>query len=264
MKRKSIMVVTVVAAIYPVWGWYARRMADGSDDPWGLLALATLAFLIAAARRQPPARPQEADMTPAALGLLIYAASFPFVGHLMHGALGMTAIVLAVSPLYFGRRCHLGLWGLAMLSLPLMASLQFYLGYPLRALVGDIAVALLRFAGYGVMREGAGLLFGEQSVVIDAPCSGIKMLWAGGYLVCVLACHRQLTNSRIVVAGLAGIALVIAGNSIRTVSLFYAEVGSFELPDWGHSAVGVLAFAMTAAAIVASVQRLAAAERQAA
>jgi len=27
------------AALWPIWLWYAKRTADGSDEPWGLLAL---------------------------------------------------------------------------------------------------------------------------------------------------------------------------------------------------------------------------------
>ena len=35
--------VLLAAALWPTWLWMGRRMADGSDDPLGLLALAALA-----------------------------------------------------------------------------------------------------------------------------------------------------------------------------------------------------------------------------
>ena len=38
----------------------------------------------------------------------------------------------------------LPLWGLLLIALPVLASLKFYLGYPLRALVSTLAAAMER------------------------------------------------------------------------------------------------------------------------
>jgi len=39
--RTTTVIVLLLLAFWPVWHWYAKRMIDGSDAPWGLLALAT-------------------------------------------------------------------------------------------------------------------------------------------------------------------------------------------------------------------------------
>ncbi|WP_034923523.1 archaeosortase/exosortase family protein, partial [Candidatus Accumulibacter vicinus] len=66
-------------------------------------------------------------------------------------------------------------------------SLQFYGGYPLRVLAGSLAVALLQLNGLAVERAGAVLLWDGRQIAIDAPCSGLRMLWAGAYLMAAAA-----------------------------------------------------------------------------
>ncbi|MFT4267587.1 MAG: MYXO-CTERM sorting domain-containing protein, partial [Xenophilus sp.] len=45
-------------ALWPTWRWMAARLADGSDDPLGLLALAALAALAWQRRRELRAAPR--------------------------------------------------------------------------------------------------------------------------------------------------------------------------------------------------------------
>lgn len=240
----------------PIWVWYTRRMLDGSDEPWGLLALATfIAFVLWKGRRETTPAKNPSLRLPALL-LLGYAISYPFVMPLYRGVLTMTVLALIVSRLYFNRNFHLGLLGLALLSLPLIASLQFFLGYPMRVLVGNLAVAMLRMTGYAVVRDGAGLLFAGHTVQIDAPCSGIKMLWVGGFIICVLSCIWELGSAKTFIAGLIGVVTIILGNALRVSSLFYTEIGLVNLPDWGHNAVGIIVFAITTMAVMLAMQRL--------
>ena len=49
---RSLGVALVALASWPIWSWYARRMQDGSDDPWGLLALVPLGALLAGERHE--------------------------------------------------------------------------------------------------------------------------------------------------------------------------------------------------------------------
>lgn len=104
-------------------------------------------------------------------------------------------------------------------------------------------------AGYPVLRQGTGLSLGQMTIMVDAPCSGIKMLWVGGYLVCLLAVLWQLSARRTVLMGIAAIILIIAANVIRAAALFYLEAGIVEMPGWAHQGVGLVMFALTAAAI---------------
>ena len=76
--------------------------------------------------------------------------------------------------------------GLSLLSLPLLASLQFYAGYPLRVVTAEASRWLLPPASAS-QRSGASLLVNGQLVIVDAPCSGVQMLWLGYFTACVVA-----------------------------------------------------------------------------
>jgi exosortase/archaeosortase family protein len=256
MKRSVFIILILLIVTTPVWIWYVRRMSDGSDEPWGVLALVTFVAFVAWESRKKTVPTNKPNLTFPTLVLFLYAVSYPFIMPICRGILAMTVLALIVSRLYFNRTCHMGLLGLAVLSLPLIASLQFYLGYPMRVLVGNLAVAMLRMTGYAVVREGVGLLFRNHTVMIDAPCSGVKMLWVGAYLISVLACVWDIGVVKTFIGGMTGVVVIIIGNALRAASLFYTEVGLIDLPGWGHNAVGMIVFAITAMVVAVVMQRL--------
>ncbi len=249
MKRRIGILIALMTAAWPVWVWYVRRMCDGSDEPWGIVALLTLAAIVAHKEITGRFSQGPYKLQIAGLVLLVYAAAFGFVSPLPRAVLTMTATAILLSRLYFDCAFNPGVWGLSMLSLPLLATLQFYLGYPLRVLVTMLTVPLLRMAGLAVVRQGAGLAMGQMTVMVDAPCSGIRMLWVGGYLVCLLAVLWRLSARRTVLMGIAAIAVIIAANVVRAAALFYLEAGVVDLPGWAHQGVGLVMFAFSAGAI---------------
>src|SRR5690606_31711754 len=121
------------------------------------------------------------------LGLVAaYAAGYHFLPPLVRAGLAALALGLALSRWRFGVWLHPGVTGLLLLSLPVVPTLQFYLGYPMRWLVAALASAMLRLAGYAVRPEGACLDWAGKLVALDAPCSGVRMLWAGLFLAMAL------------------------------------------------------------------------------
>lgn len=134
--------------------------------------------------------------------------------------------------------------------------MEYYLGYPLRMAAAGIAVPLIRLAGYGVESQGTGLLWLGETVLLDAPCSGIRMLWTGLFLACFLTAALRLDSWRTLgtLAG-AGIAVVLA-NGIRTAVLFFQENAIVPLPHWAHDGAGLAVFAAASAGIVLSLHRL--------
>jgi exosortase/archaeosortase family protein len=130
-----------------------------------------------------------------------------------------------------------------------MPSLQFYLGYPLRIVSGETAARLLNLAGFPAIREGALLNWRDHAVFIDAPCSGIKMLWAGMLLALALSALRGLGPGRTLGLAVVAFGAVVAGNILRTTSLFFLETGVVRGPAWAHSAVGIATFAAVAVLI---------------
>jgi exosortase/archaeosortase family protein len=197
-------------------------------------------------------------MLPAAI-LLYYSLSYHFLSPLPRAAIAVTAIAATVSAIRLGRRMHLGVWGLLLLALPVVASLQFYIGFPMRAVVARLAAPMLQINGFAVTAVGASLNWNGDPILIDAPCSGVKMLWTGFYLTFALACYYKLNAKRTAFSCLATFGAVITGNAFRAAALFYVEAGAanLPLPGWTHEGVGVVVFAATAVAIALMSQRIA-------
>ncbi|HOF87284.1 MAG TPA: archaeosortase/exosortase family protein [Armatimonadota bacterium] len=244
------LLLLAAAALWPVWLWYAHRLLAAPEERAGLLALGVAVLFC---WRTPPAPlPRWPLLVPAVL-LLAYAAAVPVAPPLVRAVLGITALVALVSALRLGARLHVGLWGLALLALPVLPSLQFYLGYPLRAAVAQGAAPLLRGAGYSVLPEGACLRWGGALVAVDAPCSGVRMLWTGLFLALALAVWLRLSPGRTIAALGLAFAAVLAGNVLRAVALFFPEAGALPLPAWGHAGIGTVSFLLVAAAIAGGV-----------
>jgi exosortase/archaeosortase family protein len=245
-KRPAFIFALTLLALWPVLRWYAQRLNDGAESRWGLLALATLAVLAWLRRREAA---KELPLTAPSLLLLLYALSFPFAMPLARAVLGASVTACLLSLWFWRRAWQAGVYGLCWLSLPLLASLQFYGGYPLRVAVGQASAWLLRGGGVNVINEGACLKYGAQLVWIDAPCSGIRMLWAGLYLACALLALWDVRGGRGRVALGATFVIIMAGNVMRAVGLFYLEAGLVKMPSWAHTGIGLVAFALTCAAI---------------
>jgi exosortase/archaeosortase family protein len=193
--------------------------------------------------------------------VLLYAFSYPFVPALVRAIVAMTGLAIAGSSVWLGRRLDVRHWGLLLLSLPLVSSLNFYLGFPLRAVVGEAAEMLLQMNGFAVVREGTMLVWNGRQISIDAPCSGVKMLWTGMYLTCALAVLWRMGTKQTATLGVAAMAIVMAANVLRTAALFYVEgargpVEMLPYADSLHVLVGAAVFvlacifiALTAAAL---------------
>jgi len=255
MKMSRIAPFVLLAlACWPVLAWYGRGSFDGSNEPWGLLALATAGFVV---WRAAPAVPPRQPLLLPSLFLLLYSlasiAGLPIALRAMLAALAMTALVSAC---HLGRRLDLPLLALALLALPLTASLQFYGGYPLRVLAGWLAVGLLKSNGLAVVLDGAVFLWDGRQIAIDAPCSGLRMLWAGGYLMAAAAAlFRFSPRQTLLAASLTG-AIVIAANAVRAAALFYLESGLLPLPAWTHEAAGMSVFLAAGLLIVHGLYRI--------
>lgn len=240
-------------AFWPVWRWYAARVSDSSDDAWGWVALLTAAILLIRFQSESNPQTSQPNLLLPALLTLAYAVSFPIVSPLPRALLAMTAIGATLSIYCFRSKLQLSFCGLLLLSLPVMASMQFYLGYPLRSAVTILAAPMLQLGGLAVVPEGACLNWSGQLISVDAPCSGVKMLWTGTFLCFTLACWFRLNWQRTIAAAALSVAAIVLGNTIRAVALFYLETDLLPLPerfsDTAHSTIGVTMFLLTAIAI---------------
>ncbi len=257
------------AAFWPVWRWYLSRMTDGADEPWGVIALlAAIGLCVLVPHRRAPAI-TFGNLLAALLVTLVYAAVYAHVPPLVRGILAMTALALILSRVVWHRTLQPGVWALLLLALPVIASMQFFLGYPLRLVVGWLSLPMVNLAGHAAKLDGAALRISERTIVIDAPCSGIRMLWAGAFLLAILATAWNLNWRKCIIAGLATVLIIIVGNALRSASLTLLELSHLHgdlswhllLLDtdaaWLHEAVGIVVFALTAAGIALLTHRLA-------
>jgi exosortase/archaeosortase family protein len=264
--RLGLGAVVLVVALWGVWVDYVRRLRTGIDEPWGLLALGVAAGVVISRSRADPGqargymgcRFRVGWGTLGVVWLLVvtYAAAREVVPPLVRGVIAMTAVAALLSRLAMGRRFDLALWGLLVFSLPLSSALQFYLGYPIRSATAMTTAPLLRVTGLAVERAGTVLQFGGRAIWIDAPCSGVKMLWTGMFLALALAAILRVGNWRTVVAAALALVAVFVGNVVRSTGLFYLEAGIFPAPHWYHNGIGLVAFAMTAGGIAWCVVRM--------
>ena len=247
-----VWLLLLAVALWPTWLWMGGRMLDRSDDPLGLLALSALALLVWQQRRLLRAAPQLAWF---GLGLLAVVFATGMQGSvpalvvalvaLLGLALGLAAFLPAAVP-------TAPVLGLSVLALPLLASLQFYAGYPLRIVTAEASRWLL-MASHDVQRSGTSLLVDGHLIIVDAPCSGVQMAWFGYFTACVVslfATRSATHDSRRFLTRLPAVSvLVLAGNIARNTVLVALEATGMHLPNWAHEGVGLVALAGVCGAI---------------
>jgi exosortase/archaeosortase family protein len=129
--------------------------------------------------------------------------------------------------------------------------------YPMRVVSATFTAALLQAHGLAVVRQGTFLAWRDELIQFDAPCSGVNMLWAGLLLTLMGCVLFRLGVLKVAAAIALALALVIAGNVLRASSLFYVEAGLVpHAPGWWHDGIGIVAFGLSAIAILWVLTRL--------
>ena len=261
LSLSSVVFISLILAFWAVWRWLVLRVWSSPEEQWSFLALLAVVFFAFIRTKTDPADDQpvrsQSDLSFTSLGFFstifftfLYAASFTFAPPFLRAILAVTALTFTLSRWRFGKTFHAGLWSLLLLSLPSVASLQFFLGYPLRVIVGIATTFLLQTQGLDVWREGVCLHFGEKLIWIDAPCSGVKMLWFGLFLAAFLVCFHRLSNLKSAAVIASAFVVILLGNIFRASALFYIEAELVSVPPFMHEAVGVFSFIFTGLGIV--------------
>lgn len=239
-----LFILGQLVAYWPVWHWYVQRMLDGSDEPWGILAFITAIFLVV--RKGTWNAPSTLTMMICTVIATFYTISFGYVPSLFRGVLMILALSFSVSSICYGRTVHAGIVGLLLLSLPLIASLQFYGGFPIRVITAFLSSQILNLVGYEVVPQGTLLYWLGEVIAVDAPCAGIKMMWTGLYLNFTLATWQNLGFVATWLSCSFTLFAVFIGNIFRATLLFFTESGLINAPEIAHQAIGIIVFAMVA------------------
>lgn len=258
--NRFVWLIIPAVAFWPVWIWFAQRTIDRSDEPLGVLAIITL--LVVFSRRsndQIVANPNNASMLLICL-IVIYSLIWFGAPHLVQGVIAVLGLGMALSLASRRFNLFLGDWLLLLLSLPLVSSLNFYIGYPVRVLVSRVAAPWISMTGFPCTVEGTSILWNASVVEIDAPCSGIKMLWFALYMAAALSSLWEFDTRRTLLIVFGSLAGAFFANILRVCSLFYVEADVFHLNpnlhDVMHQGIGVSSFLLLALAIVLAALQL--------
>lgn len=243
----------VVAVSWDAWRLLAGRIHDAAGAMLVLALVGAVGWL--ACRGDRAARmpgPLIADL------LLLCAAATILGPALLQ--IGAAIAATALAAWHCGGRGlpRMPLIGLALLALPVLPTLDFLLAYPLRRVSAMLTVGLLRLNGMSVGLEGVALQWHGRRLLFDAPCSGVRMLWAGLVLASLIGLAGRFGPGRYALMLGAATAIAIVGNALRAASLFYLENG-FVAPLEGpvaHEALGIVSFCLLAAAIAAAARPL--------
>ncbi|BCU76045.1 exosortase/archaeosortase family protein [Luteolibacter sp. LG18] len=222
----------ITAALLPVIVWFIRRLDDGSDEPLGLIALA-LAFVLAWRDRR-SLRATPASRTAGALLVLAGALATPWLPPLLRAATAVTGIAF-----FYGIHRNIGIAALLALSLPVIASLQFWAGYPMRVASASGVVEILHLCGVTAERAGTGIMIDARTINVDPACSGIRMLWHIVFAGAALAALHRLPTRRALALVIGAAVLAIPANTLRALLLVIESTG--RLPHLGafHQGTGL-------------------------
>jgi exosortase/archaeosortase family protein len=170
----------------------------------------------------------------------------------LFAALSLVCALLAWWP---ATQVRLPLAGLVLLALPWIASLQFYLGFPLRVITAQLSAWGLQAAGFDATRSGASMLVNGQLVIVDAPCSGVQMAWLAYFTACAAAAATGLSDRLFARRAAMVGAIVLLGNVLRNSVLVALESRPAGLSAAWHEAIGLAVLAAVCVAVLALVQR---------
>jgi exosortase/archaeosortase family protein len=209
------------------------------------------------ARRSEPGAPPPLPLVTIAILLAVYAASYAVLPPIGRAAIAVAATLYCVHLAAFRERPPVAFWGLVALALPVVPSLQFMLGYPMRIVSAALSVGLLQLHGLTVERQGTFLIWRGEMIQFDAPCSGVNMLWAGLLLTLMGCVLFRFGALKVMIALALSLVLAIACNVLRAASLFYVEAGLIpQAPAWWHEGIGIAAFTLSAIATLWLLTRL--------
>jgi exosortase len=242
----------LLAACWSAWPELVARTPDFASA----LPLALVAATLAAPLLRSGSRPASIPSAPLVTLLSLYTLAVLCAPPLLRIAAAVVAVCYCLHAASRDGAPGVSFYGLVLLALPVLPSLEFYSAYPVRLAAIEASAGLLRMNGVAVGVEGLALRFGEQLIQFDAPCSGVRMLWTCWFLASALAYLYQLSWWRYLAALSLATALAIAGNIVRATSLFYLEAKllPFDPNGWLHEAVGIAAFTMTALLLFALVR----------
>ena len=235
-------------ALWPHGKWIVNRMQDGSDQPLGLVAIISLGGLLMT-QVQAWQTPKIPYLSLALILQIMACAAWLIWPPLLTSLLAVLAISMTLAAFLPKNAPILPIFALAILSLPLLSSLQFYAGFPLRVITAQSSAWILQLWGNHVERIGTNLQINGQLVMVDAPCSGVQLAWMVYFFAAMLAFYRQLADKKFIrYWPLLGLVVLMA-NIIRNTCLVILETRPQGLSDSLHQGIGLVVLVLACALV---------------
>ncbi|MDD7985533.1 archaeosortase/exosortase family protein [Lentisphaera marina] len=245
--KLSHAILLCLLANWPSLLWLFHRFQE--SDGHCLFALLILVFFCLREKTANLRLNQQSLKLSLALNLLSLIALFYGLPAIAISFILIINLNLFISCI-FKQTWHWPSLALLALTLPIMASVQFFLGYPLRLFATQASALILKIGGIHVSAHGTVLEWQGRQTIVDAPCSGINILWAGLLLISIISIHEKLASKEFFRFFSLGFLIIIAANIIRNTALFYLENTPLELPHFAHNALGLFIFALFAFSLI--------------
>lgn len=239
LEKFWVHLVCMLIAFWPIEYWYLRRLFDGGDEPLGLVILLLTIWIFQ--KTSTKIDYQYKWLLGSCVLLIFYIFSYSYLYNLFRAGLALSIAYCCFRSHYRSRLNILPSLGLLYLSLPVIASLQFYGGYIFRRLTSLLCELQFLLLGQKIVSDGVNLSFQNQIFVVDAPCSGLKGLWFLCIFITSISCFNQSSNRAYCKVLVLTLIVAIWANSVRSVSLIYLEFSSYA-NDFTHSAIGIVTF----------------------
>ncbi len=248
-----VLLISIIG-YWHVWQWYFNRIKSSPEEAIGLIVIFTFVLFWCVWTIFHRHTVFKFSLWPISLLLFIYSLSFFLpIPSIVKSAVAFLTLFLTVYWASFGSHPPVSFWGLVVLSLPVVPSLQFYLGYPARYISASMTVPLLQLNGLSVSQSATNLIWNNQLIQFDAPCSGVTMLWAGLLVSLFISFVYGFSLFKTAVAVIVACLFVLFGNVLRGSSLFYLETGAIPFEAaWLHEGIGVGAFVFVTTGIIVS------------
>jgi exosortase/archaeosortase family protein len=112
----------------------------------------------------------------------------------------------------------------------------------------------LQAIGMAAQRSGTAMQVEGRLIIVDAPCSGVQMVWMAYFCACAVAAFKVTHDSRFVRRLPWVGVLVLCGNVLRNSVLVVLEARLDSVPEVVHQGVGLAVLAGVCAAVVALVR----------
>lgn len=249
MARLSWLALLPLAAYWSVWVDYAGRLGrDPEAFVHAVAATVGVGVLWGSGAPQRARSVQRAGFALSLICLVSFALAYAHLGAMARCALALVGLGSFVCWQRASARPLLGL-SLMLLGVPMLSQLESLVGVPLRVTVADAAAAIVRIPGLPIAAEGTRLVWAGGAVDVDAPCSGLRMLWTGALAALVAIAHFRLRAPAALSLALGAVLLIWTGNVLRCAALFYIESGMIPAPAWAHGGVGLIVFCGVCAAL---------------